>query len=91
MYNLEELNQKDTEELHKIATSMGIRHPENMEPLDLKLTILDEQASNFASSAVSDRSASPQKQSGKNKHKEKKSKQIYGRNNRRHNSPHIYR
>ena len=72
MYNLEELNQKDTEELHKIATSMGIRHPENMEPLDLKLTILDEQASNFASSAVSDRSASPQKQSGKNKHKEKK-------------------
>ena len=40
MYNLEELNQKDTEELHKIATSMGIRHPENMEPLDLKLTSL---------------------------------------------------
>ena len=69
MYNLEELNQKNTEELHKIAVEMGIKNPEGMDSLDLKLNILDEQASKFASNATSDNSGKRKKQEAKTKDK----------------------
>ena len=72
MYNLEELNQKNTEELHKIAVEMGIKNPEGMDSLDLKLNILDEQASKFASNATSDNSGKRKKQEAKTKDKGKK-------------------
>ena len=72
MYNLEELNQKNTEELHKIAVEMGIKNPEGMDSLDLKLNILDEQASKFASNATSDNSGKRKKQEANTKDKGKK-------------------
>ena len=53
MYNLEELNRKGKEELLSIASELGIKNTEKMEELDLKLAIIDEQASNFASNATS--------------------------------------
>ncbi|MBQ6964355.1 MAG: transcription termination factor Rho [Bacteroidaceae bacterium] len=53
MYNLEELNNKEKEELVGIASELGIKNPEKMEPTTLRLTILDEQATNFASTATS--------------------------------------
>ena len=49
MYNLEELNKKSNEELLGIAKEMNINGAEKMDPVDLRLTILDEQASNYAS------------------------------------------
>lgn len=51
MYNLEELNKKSYEELQSIANDMNIIGAESMDPFMLKLTILDEQASNYASAA----------------------------------------
>ena len=71
MYNLEELNQKNTEELHKIAVEMGIKNPEGMDLFDLKLNILDEQASKFASNATSDNVGKRKKQGTKTKDKAK--------------------
>jgi len=53
MYNLEELNRKERTELLDIAAEMGIKNAEKMEDLDLRLNIIDEQASNFASNAAS--------------------------------------
>ena len=52
MYNLEELNRKEKEELLNIANELGIKNAEKMDDLTLRLTIIDEQATNFASSAV---------------------------------------
>jgi transcription termination factor Rho len=53
MYNLEELNRKEKEELLNIANEMGIKNAEKMDDLTLRLTIIDEQATNFASNAAS--------------------------------------
>ncbi|MBQ9665010.1 MAG: transcription termination factor Rho [Bacteroidaceae bacterium] len=53
MYNLEELNGKEKEELVSIASELGIKNAEKMEPSMLRLTIIDEQAANFASNATS--------------------------------------
>lgn len=53
MYNLEELNSKEKEELVRIASGMGIQGAEDMELGTLRLTIIDEQATNFASNATS--------------------------------------
>ena len=53
MYNLEELNGKEKEELVSIASELGIKNAEKMEPSILRLTIIDEQAANFASNATS--------------------------------------
>ena len=53
MYNLEELNSKEKEELVSIASELGIKNAEKMDTLNLRLTIIDEQASNFASNAAS--------------------------------------
>ncbi len=53
MYNLEELNRKEKEELLNIANELGIKNAEKMDDLTLRLTIIDEQASNFASNAAS--------------------------------------
>ena len=52
MYNLEELNRKEKEELLNIANELGIKNAEKMDDLTLRLTIIDEQASNFASNAA---------------------------------------
>ena len=53
MYNLEELNRKEKEELLNIASELGIKNAEKMDDLTLRLTIIDEQATNFASNAAS--------------------------------------
>ena len=53
MYNLEELNRKEKEELLNIANELGIKNAEKMDDLTLRLTIIDEQATNFASAAAS--------------------------------------
>jgi transcription termination factor Rho len=53
MYNLEELNRKEKEELLNIANELGIKNAEKMDDLTLRLTIIDEQATNFASTAAS--------------------------------------
>ena len=52
MYNLEELNRKDKNELLDIAREMSISNAEKMDETELRLTIIDEQASNFASNAT---------------------------------------
>ncbi len=52
MYNLEELNRKEKEELLSIAKDLGIKNAEKMDDLTLRLTIIDEQATNFASTAA---------------------------------------
>ena len=52
MYNLEELNRKEKEELLNIATELGIKNAPKMDDLTLRLTIIDEQATNFASTAA---------------------------------------
>ena len=52
MYNLEELNRKEKEELLSIANELGIKNAEKMDDLTLRLTIIDEQATNFASNAA---------------------------------------
>ena len=52
MYNLEELNRKEKEELLNIATELGIKNVAKMDDLTLRLTIIDEQATNFASTAA---------------------------------------
>ena len=52
MYNLEELNKKETGELLGIANELGIKNAEKMDPVTLRLTIIDEQATAFASSAT---------------------------------------
>ena len=53
MYNLEELNRKEKTELLNIAAELGIKNAEKMEDIDLRLAIIDEQATNFASNAAS--------------------------------------
>ena len=53
MYNLEELNRKEKDELLNIASELGIKNAEKMDDLTLRLTIIDEQATNFASTAAS--------------------------------------
>ena len=53
MYNLEELNRKEKNELLTIAAEMGIKNAEKMEDFDLRLAIIDEQATTFASNAAS--------------------------------------
>ena len=52
MYNLEELNRKEKEELLSIAKELDIKNAEKMDDLTLRLTIIDEQATNFASTAA---------------------------------------
>ena len=52
MYNLEELNRKEKEELLNIATELGIKNAAKMDDITLRLTIIDEQATNFASTAA---------------------------------------
>ncbi len=52
MYNLEELNRKEKEELLSIAKDLGIKNAEKMDDFTLRLTIIDEQATNFASTAA---------------------------------------
>ena len=52
MYNLEELNRKEKEELLSIAKDLGIKNAEKMDDLTLRLSIIDEQATNFASTAA---------------------------------------
>ncbi len=52
MYNLEELNRKEKEELLNIANELGIKNAEKMDDLTLRLNIIDEQATNFASTAA---------------------------------------
>ena len=52
MYNLEELNRKEKDELLNIANELGIKNAEKMDDLTLRLTIIDEQATNFASNAA---------------------------------------
>ena len=42
MYNLEELNRKEKEELLSIAKDLGIKNAEKMDDLTLRLTIIDE-------------------------------------------------
>ena len=58
MYNLEELKSKEKEELVSIASELGIKDAESMEPATLRLTIIDEQATTFASSAAATEKAS---------------------------------
>ena len=55
MYNLEELNSKEKEELVRIASELGIQGAEDMEPSTLRLTIIDEQATNFASNTTTEK------------------------------------
>lgn len=62
MYNLEELNRKDRNELLGIAGEMGISNTEKMDETELRLAIIDEQASNFASNAATTEKA-PRKRS----------------------------
>lgn len=62
MYNLEELNRKDRNELLDIAGEMGISNTEKMDETELRLAIIDEQASNFASNAATTEKA-PRKRS----------------------------
>ena len=52
MYNLEELNRKEKEELLNIANELGIKNAEKMDDVTLRLTIIDEQATTFASNAA---------------------------------------
>lgn len=52
MYNLEELNQKEREELLNIASELNIKNADKLDDTTLRLNILDEQALNFASSAT---------------------------------------
>ena len=61
MYNLEELNRKEKEELLNIAAEMGIKNADKMDDITLRLTIIDEQATNFASSAAAEKT--PRKRS----------------------------
>ena len=52
MYNLEELNRKEKEELLNIAAELGIKNADKMEDTGLRLAIIDEQAATYASSAT---------------------------------------
>ncbi|MCH5175011.1 MAG: transcription termination factor Rho [Prevotellaceae bacterium] len=52
MYNLEELNRKEMSELLSIASELGIKNADKMEATMLRLSIIDEQASAFASGAL---------------------------------------
>ena len=52
MYNLEELNRKEMSELLSIASELGIKNADKMEAAMLRLAIIDEQASAFASGAM---------------------------------------
>ena len=52
MYNLEELNRKEMSELLSIASELGIKDAEKMEPAMLRLSIIDEQATAFASGTM---------------------------------------
>ena len=52
MYNLEELNSKEMEELIGIANELGVKNADKMDPVTLRLTIIDEQASSYASTAT---------------------------------------
>ena len=55
MYKLEELNRKDKEELVDIAAELGIKNANKMDETELRLTIIDEQAANFASTAATEK------------------------------------
>ena len=63
MYNLEELNRKEKEELLNIATELGIKNAAKMDDLTLRLTIIDEQATNFASTAAATNETNGRKRS----------------------------
>ena len=52
MYNLEELNRKEKEELLSIAAELGIKNADKMEDISLRLAIIDEQATTYASTAT---------------------------------------
>lgn len=52
MYKLEELNRKEKEELVEIAAELGIKNANKMEETELRLAIIDEQATNFALTAT---------------------------------------
>ena len=69
MYNLEELNQKNTEELHKIAVEMGIKNPEGMDSLDLKLNILDEKKKKKKKNETTEKARKRKKQEANTKDK----------------------
>ncbi len=55
MYKLEELNHKSKEELVNIANELGIKNTNKMDEAELRLTIIDEQAANFASTAATEK------------------------------------
>ncbi|MDE7117670.1 MAG: hypothetical protein K2O61_03385, partial [Bacteroidaceae bacterium] len=55
MYKLEELNRKEKEELVEIAAELGIKNANKMDETELRLTIIDEQAANFASTAATEK------------------------------------
>lgn len=55
MYKLEELNHKSKEELVNIANELGIKNTYKMDEAELRLTIIDEQAANFASTAATEK------------------------------------
>ena len=55
MYKLEELNRKSKEELVNIANELGIKNTNKMDEADLRLTIIYEQAANFASTAATEK------------------------------------
>ncbi len=55
MYKLEELNHKEKEELVDIAAELGIKNANKMDETELRLTIIDEQAANFASTAATEK------------------------------------
>ena len=63
MYNLEELNRKEKEELLNIANEMGIKNADKMDDTTLRLTIIDEQATNFASTTTAASEKSGRKRS----------------------------
>ena len=52
MYNLEDLNRKETSELLTIASELGIKNAEKMDDTTLRLTIIDEQAAAYATEAT---------------------------------------
>lgn len=53
MYNLEELNRKEKDALLNIASELGIKNADKMDDTTLRLAILDEQATTFASNVTS--------------------------------------
>ncbi|MBR6202680.1 MAG: transcription termination factor Rho [Bacteroidaceae bacterium] len=52
MYNLEELNRKEREDLLNIAAELGIKNADKMDDTSLRLNIIDEQATTYASNAT---------------------------------------